>query len=283
MRDGLREAGFGFKDIAQIVVTHIHPDHYGLTGRVKQLSGANLSVHRIEADLIHSRYVNLDGLLEDTARQLRCGGVPQNDLPQLRGASLWMKQFVTPAAPEIRLSGGEKLSSGSFEFEVLWTPGHSPGHICLYEPKKKLLFSGDHILPDITSHVGLHPQSGENPLGDFINSMRAIEKLEVNFVFPGHGAVFSGLKQRIGELLYHYRERKMAIIKSVSDELKTAYQIATEILWRPESGGVPFQELELWDKRLAVMETLAHLQLLMTEGKVEKVVEDDAVLYWAGG
>jgi len=283
LRDGLREAGFGFKDIAQIIVTHIHPDHYGLTGRVKQLSGDNLSVHRIEADLIHSRYVNLDGLLGDMARQLRYGGVPQNDLPQFRGASLWMKQFVVPVAPEIRLSGGEKLSNGSFEFEVLWTPGHSPGHICLYEPKKKLLFSGDHILPNITSHVGLHPQSGENPLGDFINSMRAIEKLEVNFVFPGHGAVFSGLKQRIGELLYHYRERKMAIIKSVSNELKTAYQIATEILWRPESGGVPFQELELWDKRLAVMETLAHLQLLMTEGKVEKVGEDDAVLYWAGG
>lgn len=283
MRDGLREAGFGFKDISQIVVTHIHPDHYGLAGRVKQLSGANLSVHRIEADLIHSRYVNLDGLLGDTARQLRYGGVPQNDLPQFRGASLWMKQFVVPVAPETRLSGGEKLPNGSFEFEVLWTPGHSPGHICLYEPKKKLLFSGDHILPNITSHVGLHPQSGENPLGDFINSMRAIEKLEVNFVFPGHGAVFSGLKQRIGELLYHYGERKMAIIKSVSDELKTAYQIATEILWRPESGGVPFQELELWDKRLAVMETLAYLQLLMTEGKVGKVVEDDTVLYWAGG
>lgn len=283
MRDGLREAGFGFKDISQIIVTHIHPDHYGLTGRVKQLSGAKLAVHRIEADLIHSRYVNLDGLLGDMARQLRYGGVPQNDLPQFRGASLWMKQFVAPAAPEVRLSGGEKLSNGTFEFEVLWTPGHSPGHICLYEPKRKLLFSGDHILPNITSHVGLHPQSGENPLGDFITSMRAIEKLEVNFVFPGHGAVFSGLKQRIGELLYHYRERKMTIIKSVSDELKTAYQIATEILWRPESGGVPFQELELWDKRLAVMETLAYLQLLMTEGKVGKVVEDDTVLYWAGG
>lgn len=283
LKQQLRDSGFGFKDITQIVVTHVHPDHYGLAGRLTQLSGAKLALHEAELSLIDSRYINMEQLLQEMEAYLRRHGTPQNDLPAIHKASLWIKRFVVPALPEIVLKGGEELTIGSFNFEVLLTPGHSIGHICLYEPKRKLLFSGDHVLPEITPHIGLHPQSGENPLGDFINSLKEIEKLEVNFVFPGHGPVFSGLKQKMWEILYHHEQRKLAITKAIRDELKTAYQIASEIPWRPEQSGVAFKDLAPWDKRLAVLETLAHLELLVTEGKVEKMAENEMVLFWGGG
>ena len=78
--------------------------------------------------------------------------------------------------PDIKLKEGKKISIDPFEFKVFLTPGHSPGHICLYEPNRKLLFTGDHILPEITPHIGFHPQSGENPLGAYLKSLEKMMK-----------------------------------------------------------------------------------------------------------
>ncbi len=283
LRDGLRNSGFGFKDINQIVVTHIHPDHYGLADKLKQMSGATVAFSEIEEKLIESRYVKTDSLLKEVRLIFKRNGVPEDDLPELTEAALAVKQFVGLVSPDIKVKNGDRISTGSSELKVFLTPGHSPGHICLYEPKRKFLFSGDHILPDIFPHVGLHPQSGENPLGDFFDSFESMAKLEVNFIFPGHGSVFSGFKLRVGELFHHHEQRQLAIMKVIRDDPKSAYQIAIEIPWMPSGEAVKFEKLSIFDKRLAVMETLAHLKLLIIEGKAEKIAEEDTDLYWAGG
>jgi len=279
LREGLTSDRLKLRDIKKVVITHIHPDHYGLASKVKQLCGTKIAMHRIEAKLINSRYEDFDGLLKKTEEELRQNGVPQTELPQLRDSSLWMNQFVTPDLPDVMLDDGDTISNGSFEIEVLWTPGHSPGHICLYEPRKKLLFSGDHVLYDTTPHIGFHPQSGDNPLGDYISSLERLERLRANFVLPGHGPVFNSLKLRVAEILYHHEQRNRNIMEILSDGLKTAYQIAEEIPWIPERGGVAFRDLAPGDRRLAVMETIAHLKLLTVEGKVDNVDMDGASLY----
>jgi len=281
LTEGLKKDRLKLSDIKKIVITHIHPDHYGLASKMRQLCGAKVAMHRAEAELINPRYVDFDNLLNEVERELSSNGVPQAELPEMAKASLWMKQFVSPDLPEIMLEDGSELDNGSFEFEVLWTPGHSPGHICLYEPNKKLLFSGDHILFEVTPHIGLHPQSGDNPLGDYISSLKMMDRLKVNFIFPGHGPVFNSLKLRVAEILHHHEQRERAIIKSISDGLKTAYQIAEGISWVPEQGGVAFQDLAFWDRRLAVLETIAHLRLLSFEGKVGKIDQDGISLYLA--
>lgn len=281
LKDDLRSGGFDFKDISQIVITHLHPDHYGLAGRIRELSGAKLALSEIEARLLDRRYVNMSILLEEVSHLLRAHGTPQSELSQLSQASMPVREFVVPAKPDIKLKDGQKVSMDPFEFKALLTPGHSPGHICLYEPERKFLFTGDHILPDITPNVGLHPQSGENPLGDYISSLKSLMELEVSFVFPGHGSVFSGLGQRIDVLLRHHQQRMTDILNVIRDDPKTAYQIATEIPWVPDDGGINFQDLPPLDKRLAVMETLAHLQLLATEGKTNKVVKERTNFYRA--
>ena len=278
---GLKEDRLQFQDIKKIVITHIHPDHYGLASKVKQLCGVPVAMHKIEAGLINPRYVDFEELLEEMEEEFGSSGVPQAELPELKDASLWIKQFVSPDLPERMLDAGDVISNGSFEFEVLWTPGHSPGHICLYEPRKRLLFSGDHVLFDTTPHVGFHPQSGDNPLGDYISSLEMMERLKVNFVFPGHGPVFNSLKLRVAEILRHHEQRERAIIRSISDGLKTAYQVAEEIPWKGDIGGVAFKDLVSWDRRLAMMETVAHLRLLTSEGKVGKIDQDGVSLYLA--
>ena len=278
---GLKEERLQVRDIKKIVITHIHPDHYGLASKVKQLCGVPVAMHKIEAGLINPRYVDFEELLEEMEEEFGNSGVPQAELPELKDASLWINQFVSPDSPERMLDDGDVISNGSFEFEVLWTPGHSPGHICLYEPRKRLLFSGDHVLFDTTPHVGFHPQSGDNPLGDYVSSLKMMERLKVNFVFPGHGPVFNSLKLRVAEILRHHGQRERAIVRSISDGLKTAYQIAEEIPWKGDIGGVAFKDLAPWDRRLAMMETVAHLRLLTSEGEVGKIDQDGVSLYLA--
>jgi len=279
LREGLKADRLKLQDIKKIVITHIHPDHYGLASKVKQLSGARVAMHRIEAEFINPRYKDFEVLLKETEKVLRRNGVPQAELPELKDASLWMNHFVTPDLPEVLLDDGDNISNGSFEIRVIETPGHSPAHICLYEARRKVLFSGDHILYDITPHIGFNPQSGDNPLGDYISSLKKLERLEVNFVLPGHGPVFNSLRLKVADILYHHEQRKRHIIRAMNEGLKTAYQIAEDIPWMPKQGGTAFHDLAPWDRRLAVMETIAHLKLLSSEDKIGEVDMDGVSLY----
>jgi hypothetical protein len=104
-----------------------------------------------------------------------------------------------------------------------------------------------------------------------MDSLKKVQNRSVNFVFPGHGSVFNSLKLRIEDIVRHREQRNMDIIKALNDGLKTIYQIATEIPWKVESGGVAFEDLGIWDKRLAVRETAAHIRLLTLQDKVGKI------------
>jgi len=283
LRDALKFSGFGFKDITVIAATHIHPDHYGMVDKLKQMSGARVALSDIEAKFVDSRYGKTDSLVEQVKKLLASNGVPEADLTELAESSLAIKQFVGVVKPDIILKDGDKITVAASEFKIILTPGHSPGHICFYEPKRKLFFSGDHLLPDIFPHVGFHPQSGPNPLADFFRSLEAMANLEVSFIFPGHGSVFSGFNLRLGELHYYHEQRQRSIMRIIESDNKSAYQIATEIPWMPAGESVPFNKLSAFDKRLAVMEILAHLKLLISEGKAQKVVKENIELYWAGG
>jgi len=275
----LAEVGISFKDISQIVVTHIHPDHYGLAGRLKQLSQAKIYIHHLEENLIEPRYIKMGGLLAQLEHWLRTNGVITDEVPQLQTASLGMEKFVASALPDIKLYGDETISAGHFNFKVIWTPGHSPGHICLYEPAQKILISGDHILPTITPNVGLHPQSTRNPLGDYLNSLDTIKELDVNLVLPGHENPFTELQPRIGAIVQHHKLRNLEILQTAVAKPKTAYQISTEITWMSDKRGVGWQNLAPLDKRFAILETLAHLELMRAQGRVKKLLGDDTTYY----
>lgn len=279
LKKQLAEIGTEFEDISQIVVTHIHPDHYGLVGRLKHLSTAKLALHYLEKDSIESRYINMDELLRQIEQWLRINGVSANELPELKTASLGMIKLVAPVLPDITLHGGETISTGVFSFQVLWTPGHSSGHISLYEPTQKILLSGDHILPTITPNISLHPQSSINPLGDYLNSLNSVKQLDVNLVLPGHENPFTGLEQRIEEIIWHHKLRSSEIVETIKAKPKTAYQISTEITWRSDKSGVGWQNLASWDKRMAIMETLAHLESMRFDGKINKFFKDTTIHY----
>ena len=291
LEKGLKEIGISFKDISQIVITHSHLDHFGLAGKLKELSGAKLSLHQGERRFIEPRGVEAAKILQVMKEWLDRNGTPEDETAKLQRLPKGEMNFISPVfpdavsfsgklgSPDIFLSGGERINTGFFSFEVLWTPGHSPGHICLYERAKKILISGDHVLSRITPEIGFNPFSSLNPLGDYIKSLNSLRKLEVELVLPGHEDYFVNLQKRIDELIQHHQERKEAALEVLKNRPEVAYKIAMKIPWMPEKGGTPWEELDHWGHRMALMETLAHLKLLEEEGKVKKIYKDDFEFY----
>ena len=283
MQKQLTKIGIGFKDISQIVVTHSHPDHYGLAGQLKQLSGANLAFHHLEIDIIKYRYTNESDFVSQFDRWWHINGVPTAELAKF-GEDLQRltNSFISSILPDITLHGGETISTGVFNFQVLETPGHSAGHISLYEPNQKILFSGDHVLPHITTNVGISlllSKSSTNPLDAYLDSLNQIKQLEVNVILPGHENRFAGLKRRIEKLIEHHKQRMAAVAEVLRTEPKTAYQIATELTWLPDTKGVGWQELNPWNQRLAIAETAAHLESIRFSGKADKFFRDSVACY----
>ena len=145
---GINNIGLSFSDISMIIITHVHPDHFGLAGKIKQLSPRiELLAHRWEAELIESRYITFSELQNKMVPMMRQHGVPASELSPLRSASMPALRFVTVTLPDRVLYGGEIISTGIYDLEVIWTPGHSPGHICLFEPQNGLLFQGTIFCP----------------------------------------------------------------------------------------------------------------------------------------
>ena len=280
----LAEIGTHFEDISQIVATHIHPDHYSLAGRLKQLCPAKIALHYLERDLVES-YSDIGKLMQQGIERMQINGVPVDELSQvltrMRATHPEMMKFTPPVLPDTTLYGGEVISVGVFSFKVLWTPGHSPGHICLYEPTKKIIISGDHILPTITPIIELRPHSSDNPLGDYINSLNAVKPLDVNLVLSGHENPFNGLQPRVEGIIQHHKQRNSVILETIKAKPKTAYQIANEILWIPDQGGVNWRDLAPGDKIMAVSETLAHLESMRFSGEVDKFSKGSIIYYQA--
>jgi glyoxylase-like metal-dependent hydrolase (beta-lactamase superfamily II) len=266
----------GFQDIKQILVTHVHPDHYGMAGHIKQLSGAKILMHDIEKDYIRPRYIDMNELLALTDKELLANGASVDETEVLRDATLGLQNFIVPTPPDITIHDGKIIDIGTFSFRAIWTPGHSSGHVCLYEPEKKLLFSGDHILPRITPNVGLHPQSIDNPLGRYIESLQQIRKLDIELTLPGHDQPFNNIKARIDEIIHHHNNRNQEILGALVTGTKTAYQIAQEISWGDNSG---WKDLPPFHQRMAVFETLAHLEMMATEGRVDKFSREGVYYY----
>ena len=274
----LAEFGVGFRDISQIIVTHAHFDHYGLIDKIKQVSDAKILIHQAEKEVLRSRYAVDKKFLDEVVIWFRLNGVPERMLAAVHGPISGFGENA-PVQPDVFLNGDETITSGDFNLKVIWTPGHSPGHICLYEPVRKILFSGDHVLPSITPNVSLPPNATGNPLGDYLKSLLTVQQLVVELVLPGHENVFHNLSKRVDEIMYHHEKRSAEILKAMEHQEMTAYQIANLVTWMPEQGGVKHDDLSPIAKLAAVSETLAHLKDMRAGNKVTTVNHDDIVYY----
>ncbi|MHB8717481.1 MAG: MBL fold metallo-hydrolase [Candidatus Dormibacteria bacterium] len=262
---GLGTAGFGVGDVRTALITHIHPDHYGLAGRLREASGARIALHPADAALIPARYgAGVGQLVTEMRTFLRRCGVPAEVVAELSEASMGVREFVAQAEPDILLQSHTRLELPGWNLVPLHTPGHSPGHCVFLERDRRLLFSGDHVLPRISPNISVHAQQPGNPLADFLDSLARVRALEVDEVLPAHEWRFAPLAARVDQLVAHHGRRLDLVAAAVDAAPRaTCWEIAATLPWSRA-----WSDIHGHMRRAAVGETLAHLVLLQARGRV---------------
>jgi glyoxylase-like metal-dependent hydrolase (beta-lactamase superfamily II) len=265
---GLATAGGSITDVRAVLVTHIHPDHYGLAGRIREASGAWIGLHPHDAVLVNSRYRDTDNLLAEMGRFLTESGAPKDKLPDLAFASMIVANNVTLAEPDVLFEDGTSVELPGWDLQTIWTPGHSPGHVCFYSDDRQLLLSGDHVLPRITPNISVHFQQNNNPLAEYLDSLAKVRRLEVDEVLPAHEYRFADLPGRVDQLVQHHADR-LDEIEGVLREApgSTSWDITLRLHWsRPWDSYQPFMQ------RQANGETVAHCVLLEIRHRIRRQV-----------
>jgi len=274
LKKSLKNINLELSDITHIVLTHSHPDHYGVASKIKQLfPKTQIFYHALEFCLIQSKRTELSNF-KDISNLLSLHGVPEKNLNSMDFASI--PTVKNDKKPDHIFYGGEIIHTGVFDLEVIWTPGHSPGHICMYEQKNKLLFSGDHILPTITPNVSYMPFSGDNPLGNYLCSLIKLSNIPIRLVLPGHEYPFSELKDRIIAIIHHHCERESEIQNIIKNNYFNSYEIAQQLTWNVNLAWDEFPPLL---KRAAITETIAHLEHMRWKGKIKRIFNENHFVY----
>ncbi len=275
LEQALSSVGLSLSKLENVVVSHLHPDHFGLAEEIRhEAPNSRLIMHEADAAWILNTRNEFEQFMRELHNFLGVHGMPSSELVAVKDASLKMLSFFRPPKPNFIAKGGEILQVGKkWRFQLIHTPGHTIGNLCLYDLSgSKVFFSGDHVLPTITPNISLSPRYNGDPLGDYMDSLKSIEKLDVGPVLPSHEYVFSNLKNRIVEILAHHRERleeAVSIFDKSSEDSLSAYQVAIGLHWMSGS----WDSMSAWERRAALMETLAHLQYLKNRGKLIEVQE----------
>jgi len=271
---GLQTAGFSAADVRGVMVTHIHPDHYGLAGRLRDHSDAWIALHPADAALVHDRYEEPGDLLTRMGIMLRRFGAPEEELEALRDASMPARPFVDFATPDVLMEDGDRPDMPGWDLTAVWTPGHSPGHLCFWEPGNKLMLTGDCVLPRITPNINLNAQSGDDPLGDYLTSLERLAEFDAEGALPAHEWRYDDHRGRLRQIRDHHELRFTEVVAAIEAGRDTAWAVAPHMDWSK-----PWDAIDPLMKRMAVGEAAAHLRALARRGVLDEI--DGETIRWA--
>jgi glyoxylase-like metal-dependent hydrolase (beta-lactamase superfamily II) len=272
----LADLGIAVDSIRWVIATHFHTDHYGLAGTLARMGGAKLMMHHADWVVLDTRFRNIDAEMKRRDAWLARNGFPLAGYAAEDRVRKMIRRF-TLKAPDRELADGELLTIGNHRFRVVWTPGHTPGHICLFDEERSVVLSGDHVLPEITPHIGYWSAGDSDPLGTFLASLEKVRSLGAARALPAHREPIDDLPARIDELLEHHTEREHQVIAVLDGAPRTGTEIAGHLPWRRNISR--FDDLPATERSFALVETLAHLEHLRAKGLVQRITGDDAIRY----
>ncbi|MGD9043236.1 MAG: MBL fold metallo-hydrolase [Desulfobacterales bacterium] len=269
MHKGLDTLGIDLSK-SDIFITHLHADHFGLVSELATDS-TNLFFSRPDKELMES-WEGFGAMVAYAGQN----GFPKDQLeaaidkhPGARYGTDWI--------PDLKvLDDGDVIDAGSYHFRCVATPGHTMGHTCLYEPNKKILVAGDHILIDITPNIQCWSDK-DNHLKHYLASLDKVSKLQVDLVLPGHRRLIDNHRARIEELKKHHTNRLDEVLAILNNGPMSAYKVASQMTW--DINCERWDQFPVAQKWFATGEALAHLRYLEEEQKVLRQVVDKTIKF----
>jgi len=271
LKKEMGELGFPISSVERILITHGHIDHYGQAQKISSLSGAPIYIHPKEYGRIRSVIHSFGPLKSILLRN----GAPEALVNEAIRFMESVQKMADPLNEAFFLRDGETIPFSSMTWRTIHCPGHSPGLICFYWPEKKALFTGDHLLKEITPNPVLSVPDSRSPLRysslkEYLSSLKKIEGLDVNLLLPGHGEEVDDPKGLIRKITGHHQERMDYVFSFLARGEKTPYEIAMDLF----PGLPPFEIF------LGISEAVGHLEILKEEGKV-RVKEKEGKDYYS--
>ncbi|MHB8917775.1 MAG: MBL fold metallo-hydrolase [Desulfocucumaceae bacterium] len=262
---GLGEIGVDLA-MADFFITHMHADHSGL---VSTLASDTSKIYCSQPDsaMIVPDVTPDNDWFKNMLQFALDNGIPEGVLQEALANHPGFKYSSSGRMNFSVVRDGDTIQAGDYLFRCVETPGHTYGHMCLYDPRRKMLVSGDHILDDITPNISLWTDD-RNPLGEYLSSLDKVQELDVDFVLPGHRRLIRDCGKRIRELKEHHRVRARQVLAIVEKGGGNAYQVASQMSW-----DLTYDSWDLFpapQKWFATGEAVSHLKYLEVEGLVKK-------------
>jgi glyoxylase-like metal-dependent hydrolase (beta-lactamase superfamily II) len=273
----LREAGLDIGDVDRIIITHGHMDHFGLASGIREVVK-----HPIEC-LIHAEdrwQISSENFLkemwsDEATTLMAMAGMPPQEMEKVRQRFSGFKEFCDPLDNVTVLENGDEIEGDGYHLKVIHTPGHTPGSCSFYESRQRILFSGDTIIKHITPNPLIAIKrnrlrdTGYKSLKAYSRSLDRLAKLDIRYVFTGHGEYIRDLAKVISMYKSQHRERMELIWNALNKQARHPYDIIEEVFLNVPEG----------DVFLAISEILVHLEILIDEGRAELVDPGPPSLY----
>lgn len=256
----LSDRDIQLREIKGIVLTHHHPDHYGMAGWFQQRTGAPVYLSQVALDSAIRLWGDNETFSEELTQAFLQHGMDPELRDDMRSHMKGFRDKVSPQPHDLRiLQPDMPFSMGGVEWEMISGEGHAPGHTSFYNRSRCWLLCGDQVLPDISPNIGWMPGGDVDPLGSYLNSLRAMLSLEVKMAFPGHRDPFPKFKIRIEEILEHHESRLLRMAELMGDEELSAFEVCEQLF------GVRLRS-NTHQLRFALAETIAHIIQLEKRG-----------------
>jgi glyoxylase-like metal-dependent hydrolase (beta-lactamase superfamily II) len=274
---GLATLGAGLPDIRRFLVTHVHRDHYTLAVALRREGGAEVTLglgEKPTLDLLQQQ--DRSPLAAQMGRLRLLGAAALADTISAGYAKAKVDRGIWES-PDVWLDGGTVPLAGGRVLEAVPTPGHTAGHLVFHDVDAGLLFAGDHVLPTITPSIGFEPALQADPLAAFLRSLALVRSRPDALLLPAHGVVADSVHDRVDELLAHHGRRLDEVHAALASTDGCPADVAAVLRWTRH--GRTLDELDAFNRMLAVFETAAHLDLLVAQERVVREEHDGVLRY----
>lgn len=268
LREGFEHLGLDESAVHTLLVSHLHPDHVGMSSRLVRELGCRFVMHERASTLVE-RYNDTPGYAKRLTDIARAHGVPDD---VVTAATSTKRPDYMPLIdpPDHLVADGDEISlDGGRALQVIHTPGHEPAHICVRDTRTGVFFSGDHVLPRISPVIMYDTDIGD-PLGDYLESLQRLVAMEIGVTYPAHGSLIDRGDERARQILLHHDRR----LRDMADLVRQADTNAWTVMarsFRPNLDPVA--------ARLAFLETVSHLEHLRNLGRIDSANRKGITIY----